>query len=566
MSLLIVLPFILLSLYLFSAKKIYFVLSKIILFLIFFLINGLHAGEINAYSEWNHKLTSRVFMHLANPDEVVRSADYSMIIWFFVYFILEMLFSIFLSKKLLSFLKKPNIAKNQKKIPQWALSIVLFFGVLIVQIRGGFQAIPININSAIFSKNPVSNDMSINSLYFFSKSYLLYSRSTIDEYIPKINSLQAKQTVDSLYNYSRGHNEMFLKNQRPNIVFVVLESWVADAVSCIGQMKNSTPHFDQLAKEGILFSNVYSTSHTSEIGNASIFSGFPAIPEVSISMQPEKSRKLKSINQVLKSEGYSSSYLFSGDLKYGNIGGFFMDHNFDKVMDENDFSGDLKKGKLNYYDEDLYKKFIQEIDGSKEPFIQCAFTGSTHSPYDFPRKQKARFFGKEADFMNSMVYADQCIDQFIRQAKKKPWYKNTLFVFVADHGHASPNVDFAMNHEFYHIPLLFWGEVIKQEFKGKKITKKGSQADIPLTLLIQMGFPVFDSFPWSKDLMNPLSPEFVFHSIIRGYGWGSANGHLAYQFEMKSYIENTFQDSLKNYEQNRGAAYLKTVYEYYKKL
>ena len=45
----------------------------------------IHSGEINAYTEWNHKLTTRVFMHLANPDEVFRTADYSMTVWYFIY-------------------------------------------------------------------------------------------------------------------------------------------------------------------------------------------------------------------------------------------------------------------------------------------------------------------------------------------------------------------------------------------------------------------------------------------------------------------------------------------------
>ncbi len=320
-----------------------------------------------------------------------------------------------------------------------------------------------------------------------------------------------------------------------------------------------------MASEGLLFTNIYGTSHTSEIGNASIFSGFPGIPEVSISMQPEKSRKLKALNQSLKPLGYTSSYLFGGDLKYGNIGGFFMDHGFDVVKDENDFNSNLERGKLNFYDRDLYTKFLEEINQAKAPFMNCAFTGSTHSPFDVPNSKGQTWTGNEADFMNSMVYADQCMGEFIAKVKKQKWYKNTLFVFVADHSHTTPNVATPMEHNFYRIPLLFWGPSIKKEYKGVKNDILGSQTDIPATLLYQMGISSKE-YVWSRDLMNPKMVPFAFHTIIRGYGWVSPKGFLTYQMQMKQYLEDSYSKTDKSFEHQRCDAFLTQIYKYYKEL
>ena len=424
---------------------------------------------------------------------------------------------------------------------------------------------PININAAIYTNNPVSNDLSINSVYFFVKSFLLYNRSEIDEFMPKIKPQVAEKIMENLYRYPREHANYFLENKRPNIVFVVMESWAAEAVGCLSETKGATPNFDKLASEGLLFSNIYATSHTSEIGNASIFSGFPAIPEVSISMQPEKSRKLKAINQSLKPYGYTSAYLFSGDLKYGNIGGYFMDHDFDVVKDENDFPENLERGKLNYYDEDLYRQFISEINQTKEPFMQCAFTGSTHSPFDVPKTKGQNWTGEEADFMNSMIYADQCIAKFIQRVKKQKWYKNTLFVFVADHSRASPKVQSPMSSSFYRIPLLFWGPPLKKEYKGKRMDVIGSQADLPATLLYQMGIDNKE-YTWSKDLMNPKIIPFAFHTVIRGYGWVTPSGNLTYQMQTKQYLEDAFAPGKKAFEHQRCNAFITQVYKYYKEL
>lgn len=523
------------------------------------------AGEIVAYGEWNHKLTSRVFMHLSNPDEVARTASYGMVFWFLLYAIIELVFGWWLAKKLFKRLKTPTYKFEWKQLLVFPIQLVFGLGVMFLLLRGGWQQIPINIAAAAYTDKPVANDLSINSLYFFGKSYLLYNRSTIDEYMPNVDKQLAAKTVEEWYNYPKDHDQYFLKNTRPNVVVIVLEGWSAEAIGSLGPTKGATPNFDRIAKKGVLFTDIYATATTSEIGNSSIFSGNPAVPEVSISMQPEKHRKLHSINEDLELWGYHTSYIFSGDLKYGNIGGYFMDHGFDVVKDEGDFPSDLPRGKLNFFDRDLYKFLVKEINSHKKPFLQCAFTGSTHAPYDQPKGKGKHFTGEEADFMNSLVYADECLGEFIRKCKKYSWYKNTLFVFVADHGHASPTTVDPGSGKFYHIPLLFFGEPIKESYRGKRMNTVGSQADIAATLMYQMkGDP--SHYPWSKDLMNPKVPQFAFHSIIRGYGWVTPKGNLTWHMEQNVKGEDTFKPEDSKRELKNCNWFLSAIYEDYKRL
>ncbi len=530
------------------------------------IVSFIHSGEINAYAEWNHKLTSRVFMHLSNPDEVFRTADYGMTIWFVIYSILEVTFGWKLSKFL--FFKKEfgTSMKLIKRIP----TAIIFLSAMIVGLfllaRGGWQQIPINIDSAYFTNNHVANDLSVNSTYYFGNSYLLYNKSDIDGLIPKVDKLEAEKIVEELYDYPREHDVRILDNQRPNIVFVILESWSAEAVSGLSNNnKGSTPNFDRLSQEGLLFTNLYSTGHTSEIGNSSIFSGNPAIPGISISLQPEKHRKLRSLNQDFEDWGYTSHYMFSGDLKYGNIGGYFMDHGFDDVIDENDFPTNLGRGKLNYYDEDLFSIFINRMNNTKQPFMHCAFTGSTHSPYDHPSAKNQNWQGEEKNFMNSIIYADGCVNDFIENCKKQDWFENTLFVFIADHGHAAPGMVDPNLNGFYRVPLLLWGEPLKKEYKGVRIDKIGSQSDLAATLMTQMNGDA-TQYPWSKDLLNPNAPEFALHTIIRGYGWVTKHGAMTYQMDMKQYLETSFPKDIKEQEIAKGNAFLTQIYEAYKEL
>lgn len=529
----------------------------------------IHAGEINAYPEWNHKLTSRVFMHLANPDEVVRTADYSMTFWFAVYTIFEVLFA----WRMYNWLFRKKL---KREVINWKVYVripVAIFSFLFLTVfsfliaRGGWQPIPINIDSAYFSNDHVTNDLAVNPVFFFANSYMLFNRTEIDDIMPSINPGKAEKIVNELYTFDRKHGNYILKTKRPNVVFIIMESWAAEGIGCLTttNIKGATPNFDELSKEGLLFTNIYSTGHTSEVGNLSIFSGQPSIPEIAFSLQPEKHRKLRSLNQDFQGWGYSTHYIFSGDLKYGNIGGYFMDHGFDDVSDENDFPSGLSRGKLNYYDKDLYKLLIKRINKTKGKFMHCAFTGSTHSPFDQPKTKGQNWKGNEAAFMNSMVYADGCLKKFIEDCKTQKWFENTIFVFVADHGHATPEIMYPNDNRFYRIPLLIWGEPLKEEYRGTRVDKIGSQADIAATLMYQMDGR-HDLYPWSKDLLNPNTPEFAFHTIINGYGWVTPKGQVSYQMYQKIFFSNTIPKEIEKEELDKGYAFLTMIYKAYKEL
>jgi phosphoglycerol transferase MdoB-like AlkP superfamily enzyme len=536
------------------------------LFLEILICAAIHAGEVNAYTEWNHKLTTRVFMHLLNPDEVFRTADGSMTGWFIFYFLLEIGLGILLLRWLM--FPKENWVIQNKWFIQWPSGIfmgaITSAGCLLLG-RGGTQPIPINIDAAYFSKNYVVNDAAVNSAYFFMKSFLLFNRSQAGAMFPEVETKQAKIEVQKLFNYPEQHNNYLFQSNRPNIVVLVLESWTANGIGSITGVKSATPYFDKLTKEGVLFTRFYATGGTSEIGNSSLFSGYPALPEISVSMQPDKHRKLPSLNQDLKKWGYTSHYLFSGDLKYGNIGGYFMDHGFDEVKDENNFPKGLQRGKLNYYDQDLYRYLMQKIDKTTPPFMHCAFTGSTHSPYDFPDKGIPNWNGTEQQFMRSMLYADKCLHRFLQACKKKKWYKNTVFVLVADHGHASSSLQNPNLGGYFHIPLLIFGEPLKKEWRGKKIDKVGSQADLARTLLYQLKGD-YRKYHWSKDLLNPEAPGFALHTINRGYGWITDKGNFSYNMDMKQYLDKTYSSHMLSQAKKTCHSLMSLIYNEYKEL
>jgi phosphoglycerol transferase MdoB-like AlkP superfamily enzyme len=561
---LILLPFYLLwSFSINQWKQRFEVVLKSVFSLLITLSVLIHCGEVNAYEEWGHKLTTRVFTHLTNPGEVFRTATIGNYLFFFLYVGIELLAAWFFVK----FVLKPIWRQSKTvriKVIYSVVSCVVLTPLSFLFARGGWQPIPINIAAAMFSNSAIINDMSTNSTYYFLHSLNSYSKVDLDKYLSEVEAQDAgdffNQRITNCDEYA-----YFLDTIRPNLVFVVLESWTADAISYSGQVLGTTPHFDTLIQEGLYFSNIYATAGTSEIGNASIFSGYPGLPQVSLTLHQDKSRKVKALNQSLKAQGYHASYLFGGDLKYGNIGGYFLDHLFDDIQDESNFKHIKQRGKLNIYDTDLLAAFVDEMNTKPTPFMSVAFTGSTHSPWDIPEEWNGFYSGEEAGIMNTIRFADFAIGQFIESAKKQPWYENTLFVFVADHGRSYPGNPFHHTPSFFRIPLLFWGPALNTNFKGVDIKKIASQTDIVATLLHQMQLDS-DDYPYSRNLMCEDFEEFAIYTSSLGYGKITPSGDFFYNMLLGRYATNTFPEEEQAEALRFTRLYLKAVWERFKHL
>ncbi|MEK6616060.1 MAG: LTA synthase family protein, partial [Bacteroidota bacterium] len=350
----------------------------------------------------------------------------------------------------------------------------------------------------------------------------------------------------------------------PNIVLVILEGWSADMIKSLGGYDSVTNGFDKLASEGILFDSIYASGSLSDQGMTAIFSGFPALPSgTSIIGQPGKYGHLPCLNTEFKKSGYSTSYMFGGQLSYGNIKAYMYYNNFDKILEGKDFAGNIPQGKLGVHDEYLYARQLQELKKEKEPFFAGMFTLSSHSPYDFTMPRKIFWGDDEINYVNGMYYADSCLYDFIQKSKKEKWYDNTLFIFVSDHSHSSPKHWAQQQPEYRKIPMLFYGNVIKDEFKGYHYKKICSQVDLAATLLHQLNVSS-DKFEWSKNLFNPYANEFAFYETRDGFGFVRPNQYLVYSHSNNNfYFEKTNSPAEKARLEKEGKSFLQTVFQEY---
>ena len=372
---------------------------------------------------------------------------------------------------------------------------------------------------------------------------VIHIRNTLQK---KSNFFLDKNLKDNnLYN-----TEMVLNTHRPNIIFIILESWSADNIEALGGLKGITPGFKSLQEEGLLFTDFYSNGWTSDQAMSSIFSSFPVFPYVAIINQLDKARKLPSINESLND--YHSSYFFGGQLTYGNIKGYLLANEFDLVKDKNEYNH-LPSGRLGVHDEYMFSEFKNELNKLREPFLSALFTISSHSPYDFPGEHKLDFNSKYNKYVNSVAYTDKCLDKFMNDIKNESWFSNSLFIIVADHSHPSPLNRRVAQKERYKIPMLWYGEVLKEQYVGARYSKMGSHIDIASTILAQL--KISDSeYIWGNNLFDVDNDNaFIPYAFHKGYGLIRSDRYYAFSESYNKVFEHHANDEKKKIQIKKDA-------------
>lgn len=379
----------------------------------------------------------------------------------------------------------------------------------------------------------------------------------------------AEQLVRDAYSVKNDSTIKVLNTDRPNVVIIQLESYTADVIESLGGDKGVAPNFEKLIKNGILFNNIYSSGDRTDKGIVSIMSGFPAQAIRTIIGDTLKQKKLPALSSTLKNAGYQTSYFYGGKSAYMNFNIFMKSHQVDLITDEHSFAPAEVQTKWGVYDDVLLSRHLQYTQQQKQPFFSYLQTSTNHEPFVLP--VKAHFPDDEDGdasnkFRSTAYFTDSCLNAYFEQAKKQDWYKNTLFVLVADHGHRLPrNTSEAYDPAKYHIPLLFLGDVIKPEYRGKTINKLGGQTDIAATILSQLGMP-HNQFKWSKDLLNPHTADFAFFDWDNGFGFMMPKQAVSYDNSGRRviYISNKNTDQKTTDETLQyGKAFLQQVFTEY---
>ena len=292
-----------------------------------------------------------------------------------------------------------------------------------------------------------------------------------------------------------------------NVVVILMESMAGHSVGALGAPGNITPYLDKLSKEGLLFDRFFSNGTHTHQGMFATMACFPNLPGFEYLMQtPEGSHKLSGLPQLLSHRDYDDVYVYNGDFAWDNQSGFFSNQGMTNFVGRNDFVDPVFSDPTwGVSDQDMFDRGLVELKAREngKPFYALLQTLSNHTPYALPSPlpvERVTDRGSLNEHLTAMRYSDWALGQFFEKARKEPYFKETLFVIVGDHGFGNERQITEMDLGRFNVPMLMIAPGIQEKF-GTRDHTVGTQIDIVPTIMGRLGGEVRHQC-WGRDLLN----------------------------------------------------------------
>lgn len=550
-----IIPGLLLICTIWSRKRLWRRLAKTYFAVIAIVLSAVFVIDLGLYRYWGFRLDATpLFYFCSSPGDALASAGAWELIGGIVAFMVlaALLYALFHLLLRDDVLEKKLLPLNR---PFFTLLFVLLWAALFIPIRGGFTVSTMNVGKVYFSENMRLNHAATNPL--FSLLVSLLQQENFKRQYRFMKDDEAGKLVAQMYDQDVVHQsyqpprQWILTTARPNILFVVMESFSSKLMASLGGERNVAVNLDRLSAEGLLFRHFYATSFRTDRGLVSILSGFPSLPTNSLMKMPKVSQGLPSIAACLRKVGYTAEYYYGGDADFTNMRSYLKGTGFGKIVCDEDFPVSDRLSKWGVPDHLLFEKVLSILQHGKhqKPWFKVVQTSSSHEPFDVP------YHRLNDKTLNAFAYTDSCVGHFVDELKKLPLWKNTLVVLVPDHLGCYPQDIDNLSVERYQIPLIFLGGALKGP---GTVGVCGSQTDIAATLLGQMGI-AHHEFTYSKDMFNPSSPHFAFFTFPDAFGLVDEDNQVVFNNVSKTVVLDRGKRSGKNLK--RGKAYLQKIYD-----
>ena len=516
-------------------------------------------ASMEIYSEWGYKLNRDAIDYLKYPKELWASSLNSPLgLLLIIYLTSTILFTkwgLHIAGKFQNFSNISSGLNGKKLIKNVGIAITGFIAFLVC-IRGGIQLAPINQSFAYYSNNPTLNATAVNTVWNLIYSYSRkdhenpYQFFTADEIESKFR--ESKQTYTN--------TPKIFSIQKPNVVLIVLEGVAAELFESMGGRNKYTANMDRLIKNGLLFDRIFATETRTDRGIVSILSAYPSLPLISVVKQPDKAAKLSFLPKQFLNNKYETVFFYGGESEFANIKSYLLNAGFNQIFDKNDFEKKDMNSKWGVHDHIMFKKSSSELKKLTEPFFATILTLSSHEPFEVPIDPILKGEDRQTLYKNSIIYTDQSVGRFMSSIKKELYFRNTIFIFISDHGFRMGDGHNRYPRR-YHIPLFIFGDPLEQKWRGKKISVIGSQTDLAKTILNQFDIS-YKGFVFSRDLLNNVSGN-AFYTFNHGFGLIEEEQSIVYDHNSKyvEYLNKVVPDSVNRILFDKGRANLQKTYQ-----
>ncbi len=342
-----------------------------------------------------------------------------------------------------------------------------------------------------FSNDAQANELAGNGYFDFWHAF----RTNEIDYDRFYKTIPASRALATLREEITGHMPVVEPGQRANerlvshpgdaqknlnVVLVSVESFSAEFMTAFGNTKGLTPNLDRLARDGLLFTQLYATGTRTVRGLEALTLSVPPTPGHAIVKRPNNDH-LFTVGEVFHEKGYEPIYLYGGYGYFDNMTAFFAGNGY-TVVDRTA----LAKQDIHFEniwgvaDEDLFTLALRELDtrhAKGKRFFAHVMTTSNHRPFTYPdgRIDIASKTGRDG----GVKYTDWAIGDFVERARKKPWFADTMFVIVADHTHKGRGRQ-ELPPDNYLIPMIVYAP---GHVAPGRVDTLASQIDVAPTVL-----------------------------------------------------------------------------------
>ncbi len=398
-----------------------------------------------------------------------------------------------------------------------------------------FYVAVISNNQAEWSANRYNSEISKSGIYSFFAAFR-NNQMKYDEFYTsiekekafgiireKLNSPNTKFTAEG-NSIHRNISDTVASAENKNVVFILVESLSASFLKEFGNNDNITPFLDSISQKSISFTNLYATGTRTVRGMEAVTLCIPPTPGQSIVKRPEN-QDLYTISNVFKARQYDCNFFYGGDGYFDNMNSYFGGNGFniydrgrgsvlsDAINTKRNNIADSEVTFENAWgicDEDIFNKMISVADRQFEknlPFFNFVMTTSNHRPFTYPSGKIAMPSGTSRE--GAVKYTDYAIKKLFEKARTKPWFKNTVFIIIADHCASSAGKD-EIDVANYHIPAII---VNMPPELNQKVDKQCSQIDLWPT--------IFSLFHWNYESdffgKDVLASDFEARALIGTY-------------------------------------------------
>jgi phosphoglycerol transferase MdoB-like AlkP superfamily enzyme len=496
------------------------IILRVLFFFIFISVLFFELATPAFINEYGFRPNRLFIEYLAYPDEVMKMLFNGHLLTIVIVISLLIVPSKFFWRILGKLVKT-----NKSRIPVSALSSSVSFVILVFVLalcaRGTVGHRPINPALVYFSTDPLINSLTLNSIYNVAHAYKQFGN---EKNASKLYGKMDTEKVIKLVRQETGLAvEAFNEESQPslasrapvyqgkpkNLVIILEESLGAQFVASLGGL-SLTPEIDKLNSESWAFENLYATGTRSVRGIEAVITGFTPTPARAVVKLDKSQREFFTIASLLKKNNYTTQFIYGGESHFDNMKSFFLGNGFTDIVDFKDIKNPQFVASWGASDEDLFNQAdieLNELHKNDKPFFSFIFSSSNHDPFEIPEgvvtpleyteEQLAKYDSKELLRHQAIQYADYALGKFIEKAKQQPYWKDTVFLVVADHDARALGSDLVPIKNF-HIPGFILNSG-KEHFSDKRLV---SQIDLAPTLLSLMGITNLSPM-LGHDLNNP---------------------------------------------------------------